>query len=133
MFAAFWNAIVSTYAFFSAIPFISFFIIWIIAYAVYREKKKSTHMAMDITTFLLLGAVAAMFDRFTPEWLGGLWIILFVILLLFVFFGYMQIRIRGMIDWQKLVRAVWRISFVMLAICYIVLFVIISIINFVTG
>lgn len=121
MFSALWNAILQLYAVLALLPFVSFFLFWAVAYGVKRERKKATEFAMDVTTLLLIGIVSSGFDNVFPNMIGGFWIVLFVFLLMAGLIGNAQNRVHGKVDVRRLIRAVWRIGFFLLAFAYIFL------------
>ena len=86
-----------------------------------RERKKATEFAMDVTTLLLIGIVSSGFDNVFPNMIGGFWIVLFVFLLMAGLIGNAQNRVHGKVDVRRLIRAVWRIGFFLLAFAYIFL------------
>lgn len=54
--------LVKVYAFLAAVPIIPFIIIYFGSKAATGDKKKAVRLAMDITTALLIGCVAVLFD-----------------------------------------------------------------------
>lgn len=129
MFSALWNIILQLYAVLALLPFVSFFLFWAIAYAVKKERKKATQIAMDVTTLLLVGIVSSGIDNVFPNFIGGIWIVILIFLLMAGLIGNAQNRIHGQVDVRRLLRAVWRIGFFTLAVAYILL-VLIGIIKY---
>mgnify|MGYP001348796617 FL=1 len=129
MFSALWNIILQLYAVLALLPFVSFFLFWAIAYAVKKERKKATQIAMDVTTLLLVGIVSSGIDNVFPNFIGGIWIVILIFLLMAGLIGNAQNRIHGQVDVRRLLRAVWRIGFFILAVAYILL-VLIGIIKY---
>lgn len=124
---ALWLGIKSIYAFFSVTPFITFFLIWFIAHYVWKDRKRATHLAMDVTTLLLITSVAVMYDLVFPgSAINGIWIVLAFVILLAGFMGNMQTRLKGKVNPQRLFKGVWRISFMVLSFWF-VLFLLIGI------
>ena len=128
MFSALWNIILQLYAVLALLPFVSFFLFWAIAYAVKKEQK-ATQIAMDVTTLLLVGIVSSGIDNVFPNFIGGIWIVILIFLLMAGLIGNAQNRIHGQVDVRRLLRAVWRIGFFTLAVAYILL-VLIGIIKY---
>lgn len=114
------NWIVNTYAFLAVIPFVPFIFFWFLFYSIFRDKKKSTRLAMDITTLLLVGSVSFMFNKIFASGFG-LYLILLFFLLAFGFIGNMQHRKTGSNDFSKIIKIIWRIGFVVLSLVYLVL------------
>jgi hypothetical protein len=77
-------------------------------------------LAMDVTTALLVGCVAVLFDRiFGIGSSFGVYLIILVLLLLGGFLGNIQFRKRGTVDTKKVFRAVWRIGFLFMSVLYV--------------
>ncbi|MWC27454.1 DUF3397 domain-containing protein [Paenibacillus sp. MMS18-CY102] len=113
-----WESVRLIYAFLAVIPVVPFAIIYW-AYGAYsNNRKKAFGIAMDVTTVLLIGCVAVLYDYiFVSDF--GLYLILLVLLLLGGFIGNMQFRKRGAVDTKKVVRAVWRIGFLFMSVLYV--------------
>lgn len=75
---------------------------------------------MDITTALLIGCVAVLFNRIFSNSFG-LYGILLVMLIGGGLLGNLQFRKRGQVDVRKIFRAIWRLGFFAMGIMYIVL------------
>lgn len=74
---------------------------------------------MDVTTALLIGCVAVLFDELFNSRFGIYGILLFMLLgggLL----GNAQFRKRGAVDAKKIFRTIWRLSFFTMSVLYIV-------------
>ena len=76
--------------------------------------------AMDITTALLIGCVAVLFNRLFSNSFG-LYGILLLMLLGGGLIGNLQFRKRGRVDARMIVRAVWRVGFFVMGTMYILL------------
>jgi uncharacterized membrane protein len=113
-----YQALTTVYAMLATVPFAAFAVIWFVSYLMFREKKKTTRLAMDITTFLLIGAVSSMWNRLFDSRFG-FWFILLVILIAVGLLGGYQNREKGRIDLPKIFRIVWRIGFLCLSALYI--------------
>lgn len=114
-----WESIKHAYAFLAVIPIIPFGIILFGYGAFIQDRKKAFRLAMDITTALLIGCVAVLFDYLFSSKFGIYGILLFMLLgggLL----GNAQFRKRGAIDAKKIFRTVWRLSFFTMSVLYIV-------------
>lgn len=98
------------YAYMAVLPIIPFAII-LFGYGAYiQDRKKAFRLAMDITTALLIGCVAVLFDDLFGSNFGIYGILLFMLLgggLL----GNAQFRKRGAVDVKKVFRTIWRLSF----------------------
>lgn len=114
-----WESIKHAYAFLAVIPIIPFAIILFGYGAFIQDWKKAFRLAMDITTALLIGCVAVLFDNLFSSKFGIYGILLFMLLgggLL----GNAQFRKRGAVDAKKIFRTVWRLSFFTMSLLYIV-------------
>lgn len=123
-----WDALLNVYALFAVLPFVTFIIIWFIANKVWRDARKATLLAGDITTVFLIAAVAVELDILFPNWFGGIWLIFMLLLIAVGLLGGAQHRLKGKVNIRKLVRIIWRLSFLLLSFAYI-LFAIILIIK----
>ncbi|OMF36967.1 hypothetical protein BK133_07045 [Paenibacillus sp. FSL H8-0548] len=107
------------YAYMAVLPIIPFAII-LFGYGAYiQDRKKAFRLAMDITTALLIGCVAVLFDDLFGSNFGIYGILLFMLLgggLL----GNAQFRKRGAVDVKKVFRTIWRLSFFSMSVLYIV-------------
>ncbi|GKS12501.1 hypothetical protein YDYSY3_35010 [Paenibacillus chitinolyticus] len=120
---SFIDGLSSIYAVLALLPFLSFVLIWIIVYIVTKEKKKSTRITMDLTTFLLLGSVASLWNSlFSSSF--GLWFLLLVILIVFGLIGGYQNDRKGKMELGKSLRIVWRLSFMGLSLLYVMFMVV---------
>ena len=111
-----WESIKHAYAFLAVIPIIPFAIILFGYGAFIQDRKKAFRLAMDITTALLIGCVAVLFDSLFSSKFG----ILLFMLLGGGLLGNAQFRKRGAIDAKKIFRTVWRLSFFTMSLLYIV-------------
>ncbi|MFC0216236.1 DUF3397 domain-containing protein [Paenibacillus chartarius] len=114
----------SLYELLAVIPFIGFALGWGIGYAWFRDKKKSIRLAMDVTTLLLIGAVAKLWNLLFGSNFG-FWLIVLVLLIAVGLLGGYQNRVKGAIDFTKIARIIWRVGFVCLSLLY-VLFLIVN-------
>lgn len=114
-------------SFLAVAPFISFVLLWLIFFYVYKERKKATAWAMDITTGLLVISVSAMYNVvFNSK--AGFWLIALFFLLATGLMGNAQHRVKGQLDFKRIYKVVWRFGFLILAFFYII-FTIIGIIK----
>lgn len=118
-----WEGIKSLYAYLAVIPIIPFLIIYF-GYAFFSaDRKKAFRLAMDITTALLIGCVAVLFNNlFSGSF--GIYGILLVMLIGGGLIGNAQFRKRGTVDVKKVFRAVWRLSFFLMSVLYVLLMVV---------
>lgn len=119
--------LVNFIAFLAVAPFISFFALWFVSYFIFRNKKKATALAMDITMFFLIAVVSVMFNEIFNSGLG-FWLILLFFLIAAGLMGSAQTRLKGRVDAVKIYKVIWRIGFIFLGVLYI-LFIFIGIIK----
>jgi hypothetical protein len=117
------------YALLSILPFLSFALIWVIVFVMYHDKKKSTTLAMDVTTVLLIGSVSVMFNVIFDSGFGGFWWIVLFFLITGGVLGNLQNRLKGSVNPKKLVRVVWRVGFLLLSFLYAI-FIVIGIVQY---
>jgi Protein of unknown function (DUF3397). len=113
-----WESVRHIYAFLAVIPVIPFVLIYWGYGSFTNDRKKAFMLAMDVTTVLLVGCVAVLFDNiFGGKF--GFYLIVLVLLLLGGFIGNIQFRKRGAVDTKKVFRAVWRIGFLFMSVLYV--------------
>jgi uncharacterized membrane protein len=110
------------YALLATVPFLGFAVVWGIGYIIFRDKKRTTRLAMDVTTLLLIGAVASMWNHLFQSRFG-FWLIVLVMLIAVGLLGGYQNREKGAIDMSKIMRIVWRVGFVFLSVLYVLFFI----------
>lgn len=117
-----WEGIKSLYAYLAVIPIIPFLVIYFGYAFITENRKKAFHLAMDITTALLIGCVAVLLNHvFNGTF--GIYGILLVMLIGGGLLGNAQFRKRGKVDVKKVFRAVWRLSFFLMSVLYVLLMV----------
>jgi len=117
------DAIIRIYAFLAIAPFLPFALVWAGVYLYKKDKKTATKLAMDVTTFALIGIVAVLFNQLFHSSFG-LYLILLLFLLGYGILGNMQQRVRGRFDPKRTLRAVWRLGFLGLSSAYVLLMLI---------
>jgi len=122
------NGFVYTYATLASVVFLIFPVVGLAVYAFNNDKKIAVQRAMDVTMFFLIGTVAALYDGIFTTSFKGIWIIFLFLLLLTGLLGNIQNRKRGKLDLPKIIRAVWRLGFLLLVFFYL-LFLIIAVIQ----
>jgi hypothetical protein len=118
--SAIWGSLVQAYAFLAVVPVIPFFLVYWIVKVRRADRRKAIRTAMDVTTAFLIGCVAMLLNRRLSTDFG----LYFIILLLLIgggLIGNAQNRIRGKVDTSKLVRGVWRLTFFLMGLMYLLL------------
>ena len=126
------NLLVNLYAILGMVPFLVFPLVGLAAYVLGNDKKTSVRLAADITTFFLIGTVSVLYNQVISAGIDGKWIVLFIFLLLTGLIGSAQNQIRGKVNPQKLLRAVWRLGFLILVVIGSVLMIVEVIKNLIT-
>ena len=118
-----WDLLLNAYALMSLVPFVIFILVWFAARWRFRDKKRATALAMDVTTFFLVGVVAGMLDTMNFRF-GGIWLLILLFLLTIGLIGNAQYRLKRQLDFRRQLRAAWRLGFLGLSAMYVVLLVI---------
>mgnify|MGYP001444979456 CR=1 FL=1 len=118
-----WDLLLSTYALLSLVPFFIFILVWYVARWRTGDKKRATALAMDVTTFFLVGVVAGMLDTMRFRF-GGIWLLILLFLLAIGLIGNAQYRLRKKLDVKRQLRAAWRLGFLGLSAAYLILLVV---------
>lgn len=108
-------------AIFVMIPFLGYFISFILAKEIMKSHRKAVHVAIDITTFLLI--VSVHFIVIAIWQTSYLWIIFLVICAVGVLFVIMYWKAKGEIDYPKVLRGFWRVNFLLFFTAYITLMI----------
>ncbi|THF75606.1 DUF3397 domain-containing protein [Cohnella fermenti] len=114
-----WDAIVYAYASVAIVPVIPFLLVFFWARWRGNERNQAIKLSMDVTTFFLVGCVSMLLNRLGTSF--GPYILLLFILILGGLLGGAQNRARGRVDSRRLLRAVWRLTFFMTTVLYVVL------------
>ncbi|MBM7565693.1 DUF3397 domain-containing protein [Paenibacillus sacheonensis] len=115
-----WESIKHVYAISAVLPVIPFLLVYFGYASVTGDRKKAFRMAMDITTALLIGCVAVLFNE-TFDSSFGLYGILLILLLGGGLLGNVQYRSKGTLNMQRIMRAIWRLGFFLMSFCYVIL------------
>ncbi|MFC4778479.1 DUF3397 domain-containing protein [Paenibacillus sp. GCM10023252] len=108
------------YAYLAVVPLIPFALIYFGYGAYVKDRKRAFRMAMDVTTALLIGCVAVLFDKMSGSGFG-LYGILLVMLIGGGLLGNAQFRRKGSVDVKRILRAVWRLGFFAMSVLYLLL------------
>jgi hypothetical protein len=122
--------VLQVYAALAVVPFLTFIVIWFAAYLFFGDKKRPTRLAVDVTTFLLLGSVYKMSAGILSSTLV-FWLAILVLLLAAGWIGSEQNKKRGKISVTKIFRVVWRFAFLVFSGLYL-LFFLLGVIRYIT-
>ncbi|QHT60336.1 DUF3397 domain-containing protein [Paenibacillus lycopersici] len=115
-----WESFKHIYALLAVLPAIPFLLVYFGYAAVTGDRKKAFRLAMDVTTALLIGCVAVLFNRIFDSSFG-LYGILLILLLGGGLLGNAQYRLKGKLDMSRIMRAIWRLGFFLMSFCYVIL------------
>ncbi|MFC4808274.1 DUF3397 domain-containing protein [Paenibacillus sp. GCM10023250] len=115
-----WESIKHVYALLAVIPVVPFLLVYFGYAAVSGDRKKAFRLAMDVTTALLIGCVAVLFNDIFDSGFG-LYGILLILLLGGGLLGNLQVRSKGSLDLRRVARAIWRLGFFLMSVCYVIL------------
>lgn len=121
--------IANLFAVLATAPFLTFLIVFFFVRWKKQDQKMALRYAIHVTTFFLLFSVIVMSGLVEPSFAAGWWFIFFVVILgsLMVF---LQFKLRGRVRPMKIVRGIWLLSFFLLSLAYIMLFII-GVVNYV--
>lgn len=114
---------------FSILPFFPFLLVYLGHYRWKNNKSTALLLAMDVTTFFLILSVSALFNN-TFNTGFGFYLILLLLLIAVGLVGGAQNRIKGGIDLKRMSRAVWRMTFILMSVSYII-FAIVGLIRYI--
>lgn len=108
----------NSFFFLSMLPFFPFLLVYFGHYWWKHNKKTSLKLAMDVTTLFLIISVSALFNL-TFDSRFGFYLILLLLLIAIGLIGSAQNRMKGKVDVQKMVKLIWRMSFVIMSFSYL--------------
>lgn len=112
--------LIRAYYLVSVLPFAVFIAVWFGTYLFMKDKKRSTHISMDVTALFLVGSVSLLVEEVFDSNFGFWFILLFILITAGLLGGY-QNRIRGKVQIGKIVRAELRLGFMLLSTAYVFL------------
>ncbi|OAB30118.1 hypothetical protein PMSD_20160 [Paenibacillus macquariensis subsp. defensor] len=119
----------NSFIMFSILPFFPFILVFFIYLKWKDNKRDSLLMAMDVTTLFLIVSVSALFNNIF-DLKFGFYLILLFLLIAVGLIGGAQNRMKGKVDVTRMLRAVWRMAFVIMTCSYI-LFTIIGLFRYI--
>ncbi|WP_442603748.1 DUF3397 family protein [Paenibacillus sp. KN14-4R] len=108
------------YVFLATFPYLTFIVIWVLAYSWLKDKKLAVRLTTDLTTFFLIGSVAGL----AKSVFGINFMLWFIILLLLIAFGLIgghRYQTEKKPNLFRVGKTVWRAAFLILASLYILL------------
>ncbi|OBZ19118.1 hypothetical protein A8L34_06195 [Bacillus sp. FJAT-27264] len=114
----------------SVIPVVPFLLVYFIGTGMKKDRRKTFFLAMDVSTIFLLLSVSALFNNiFSSK--AGFYLILLIVLISAGLIGGAQNRMKGKVDGKRILRAVWRLSFIVMSTFY-VLFMFVGLIKYIS-
>lgn len=106
-------------SFFVVFPVFVFFFVFIISKMITRKQRYSIHMAIDISTFFFMLSVHFVIKEL---WNVSLLPYIFIFLLLIgMIFAFIHYKMKDDIHFMKILKGIWRLSFLIFFPLYIVL------------
>ncbi|MEJ8304243.1 DUF3397 domain-containing protein [Saccharibacillus sacchari] len=102
------------------LPFVPFILVYAISALRKEPKEQSFQRAMDFTTPFLIFAVSALYNYVFDSSIG-FYVVLLILLIILGLLGSAQNRKRGRIEPGRLAKGFWRLGFLLLAPCYMLL------------
>ncbi|WP_312886137.1 DUF3397 domain-containing protein [Bacillus sp. NTK034] len=101
------------------IPLLGYLAVFIISKQITKKHKRSVHIALDVSTLLLIMAVHYLIIVIWDK--SYLWMIVLSLLITAVTFIIMHWRIKQEINLRVLFKGFWRFNFLLFFTAYIVL------------
>ncbi|MCM3632251.1 MULTISPECIES: DUF3397 domain-containing protein [Paenibacillus] len=104
----------------ATIPILPFIIVFI-GYEIFiKDRKRAIRMAMDVSTIFFILNVGALFNQLFH--IGfGIYGILLVMIIGAGLLGNIHYRKSGNIPWKRIVRVIWRVTFFIMVLLYLIL------------
>lgn len=103
------------------VPFIALIGIYYVTYVISKNKKKSFHMTVDISTFFFIIAVATL--MFVIWERSFLWIICLFLVGVAMIIIFIQWKVFEEIKFRKFWKGYWRINFLLFSTSYVTLLI----------
>ncbi|MFB4162561.1 DUF3397 domain-containing protein [Alteribacillus sp. JSM 102045] len=91
------------------LPFLAWYIVYIITVKWTKRKGKAVRLAADLSTILFIASVHFLANAIWGE--SFFWVILIIILLIAAIFTILHYRSREEVEFVKLVKGIWRFNF----------------------
>ncbi|HWJ80063.1 MAG TPA: DUF3397 domain-containing protein [Niallia sp.] len=102
-------------------PIFTLFIVFVISKIVTKKQRYSVHLALDTSTFFFLLSVHFLAKEM---WNVSLLPVIIVLLVIIgIVFSYIHYRIKEEIVFGKIIKGIWRLSFLLFFILYLFLMV----------
>ncbi|WP_245917776.1 DUF3397 domain-containing protein [Alteribacillus bidgolensis] len=101
------------------LPFLAWYIVYIITVKWTKRKGKAIRLAADSSTILFIGSVHFLANAIWGE--SFFWIIIIIILLIAAIFTILHYRSREEVEFVKLMKGIWRFNFFLFFTAYFLL------------
>ncbi|KYD08140.1 hypothetical protein B4102_1222 [Heyndrickxia sporothermodurans] len=101
------------------IPFIGYFLSFVLVKQTTKNHRKAVTISIDITTLILIISVHFFIKTIWGQ--SFLWLIVLVMLLLALLFAIVYRYFRDEIDYVRIFRGYWRLNFLLFFCIYIIL------------
>lgn len=115
--------LIKIYAVIATMPFLSFFLIYILYILLGKPKDMAFERAIYITSVLLIGSVSSQLKNIF-NLASGLWLSLLLVFLIFITLGYLQWKLKNKLDIKKLILSTLKLCFYLFGVLYISFFII---------
>jgi len=104
----------------ATLPILMFIVVYFGYGFFIKDRKRAIRMAMDVSTVFFILNVGALFNHlFSNKF--GLYVILLVMIIGAGLLGNIYYRKSGAVPWKRIVRVVWRVTFFVTVLLYVVL------------
>ncbi|OEF96085.1 DUF3397 family protein [Desulfuribacillus alkaliarsenatis] len=114
--------IISFLTFFISLPFLAFAVVYFLIKWLHKDKKKASSTAITVTTFCLFLSVTVMFKEIA-NFNTGIFIPILLLIIFIIAIVGLQWNVKGNIDINKALKGSFRLWFIALAVCYLLLFI----------
>jgi hypothetical protein len=109
----------SVISIFFTVPVLGFIAVFFLSKLLTKNSRKSVHIALDYTTILFI--ISVHFLLVTILGKSYFWLIILIIILSGMIFSVTHWKIKGEIDFNKVLKGVWRFNFLFFFVVYIAL------------
>lgn len=114
--SGFLSSIIATFV---TIPLLGYIIVFMVVKLTTKKHRKSVHIAIDITTFLLIISVHYMI---LAIWhISLLWVIFLLMIIMAIIIVMVHWKVKQEIHFTKVIKSFWRINFLLFGLFYIIL------------
>ncbi|GHI01258.1 DUF3397 domain-containing protein [Neobacillus kokaensis] len=100
-----------------SMPILGFLLIFVILKFISEDTRRSVHKALDYTTLLFIISVHFLIKTIWGySFLGGILLVIIFIAMVFVIVHW---KIKGEIDFKKVLKGFWRFNFIIFFLAYV--------------